>query len=557
MRILLLCHSFNSLTQRLFVELRARGEDVSVEYDISDEILREAVELFAPDLILAPFLKRAIPQDVLRDTLCLIVHPGPPGDRGPSALDWALLEGRTEWGVTLIEATAELDAGPVWASEKFPLRAATKSSAYRHEVTRGAVQCVKEALDALRENERPAAPEQILPMRPFCTRDKRRIDWSADHVADVLRKIRSADGSPGAPAEIGGREFLCFDAYPALDFAGKPGDLLARGGKAIAVAARDGAVWIGHLREPQAGSLKLPATFLLAERADVLREASGYPGVHYERSGDVGYLHFPFLNGAMCVEDCRALEAAIIESRCDGARALVLMGGPDFWSNGLHLGLIEAAASVADESWRNIEAMNDCVRALLETEDRLVVAALRGNAGAGGVFLALAADLVLMRQGAILNPHYKDMGNLYGSEYWTYLLPRRVGSDVARKITHGRLPIGAPEALALKLVDDILPEDPAEAEKSLRSLVESLVASEDFARRLAQKIAARARDEAIKPLSAYRAEELEKMRRNFWGFDPSYHVARHNFIRKIAKSRTPLHLAAHRNLPSLSRGAKP
>jgi hypothetical protein len=37
------------------------------------------------------------------------------------------------------------------------------------------------------------------------------------------------------------------------------------------------------------------------------------------------------------------------------------------------------------------------------------------------------------------------------------------------------------------------------------------------------------------------------MRLNFYGFDPSYHVARYNFIHKIAKSRTPLTLARHRS----------
>jgi len=36
------------------------------------------------------------------------------------------------------------------------------------------------------------------------------------------------------------------------------------------------------------------------------------------------------------------------------------------------------------------------------------------------------------------------------------------------------------------------------------------------------------------------------MRKNFFGFDPSYHVARYNFVRKIPKSRTPLTLANHR-----------
>jgi putative two-component system hydrogenase maturation factor HypX/HoxX len=36
------------------------------------------------------------------------------------------------------------------------------------------------------------------------------------------------------------------------------------------------------------------------------------------------------------------------------------------------------------------------------------------------------------------------------------------------------------------------------------------------------------------------------MRLNFYGFDPSYHVARYNFVCKVPKSRTPFHLAGHR-----------
>ena len=91
MRLLLLSHAFNSLTQRLFVELRDRGHEVSVEFDVNDAVTREAVALFAPDLIIAPFLKRAIPDDIWRRHTCLIVHPGVRGDRGPSALDWAIL----------------------------------------------------------------------------------------------------------------------------------------------------------------------------------------------------------------------------------------------------------------------------------------------------------------------------------------------------------------------------------------------------------------------------------------------------------------------------------
>lgn len=35
------------------------------------------------------------------------------------------------------------------------------------------------------------------------------------------------------------------------------------------------------------------------------------------------------------------------------------------------------------------------------------------------------------------------------------------------------------------------------------------------------------------------------MKLNFFGFDPSYHIARYNFIRHVPKSRTPSYLALH------------
>ncbi|MGB2905079.1 MAG: formyltransferase family protein, partial [Candidatus Dechloromonas phosphoritropha] len=142
MRILFLTHAFNSLTQRLYCELAARGHEISIEFDIADSVSEEAVALCRPDLILAPFLKRAIPESIWSRHRCLVVHPGIVGDRGPSALDWAIQQGAGEWGVTVLQAEAKMDGGPVWATVNFPLRAAKKSSIYRNEVTEAAVQAV-------------------------------------------------------------------------------------------------------------------------------------------------------------------------------------------------------------------------------------------------------------------------------------------------------------------------------------------------------------------------------------------------------------------------------
>jgi putative two-component system protein, hydrogenase maturation factor HypX/HoxX len=552
MRILILCHSFNSLTQRLYVELIERGHEASVEFDVNDEVTREAVELFDPDVVLAPFMKRAIPEDVWRSRRCLIVHPGVVGDRGPSALDWAVLEGEAEWGVTVLEAEAEMDAGPVWASATFPMRAATKSSLYRREVAEAAVEAVLAALERIRSGafaaKRPDSADPRLRgrARRACRQSDRAIDWAKDSTDLVLRKIRSADGAPGVTDALFGRPVRLYDAHPADGLGGAPGAVVARSNGALARATRDGAVWISHVREEREEALKLPASHVFAEESADLPAASGYAPIRYEEDGPVGFLHFAFYNGAMSTAQCEALRAAYAEALTRPTRALLLMGGPDYWSNGLHLGLIEAADSPADESWRNINAMDDLARDIVMTADRLVVSALRGSAGAGGVFLALAADEVWACEGVVLNPHYKDMGNLYGSEYWTYLLPARAGAENARRVTQARLPMGVSEARRLGLVDRILPRSSALDPATIAECARMMATAPDFEARLADKRRRRERDEAEKPLEQYRAEELARLRLNFYGFDPSYHVARYNFMHRIPKSRTPLTLARHR-----------
>lgn len=559
MRILLLVHSFNSLSQRIHIELRERGHDVALEFDVNDRVTAEAAALHAPDVVVAPFLKRPIPETVWRRVPCLIVHPGPPGDRGPTSLDWAVLENAAEWGVTVLQATGEMDGGPVWAFRRFPMRDAAKASLYRHEVAAAAVDAVLEALDKLAAGAPvPGAghPGVSHPgvSRPAIRPIDRALDWARDDAATILRKIRSADGVPGARDRIMGQEVLVFDAHPAAELAsgGASGDLIARRGGAVArVAANGAAVWIGHMKRRVASDapmeLKLSATAVLGESAAGLPErGDGPPDIRYSEKGGVGWLDFPFYNGAMGVEESRRLLAAYRQALTRDTRVLVLAGGPDFWSNGIHLNQIEAADSPADESWRAINAINDVAEAIINTADRLTVAAVSGAAGAGGVFLALGADFVWLRNGAVLNPHYKGMGNLYGSEYWTYVLPRRVGAERAETVTQARLPVGGAEARRLGLADDVFGDDVAAHRAEVWARAAELAADSAYPALLADKQARRAADEATKPLASYRAEELARMKLNFYGFDPSYHVARYNFVFKVAKSRTPYYLATHR-----------
>ena len=575
MRILLLCHSFNSLSQSLYGALAAQGHALSVELDISDAVTEEACALFQPDLLIAPFLKRRIPDSVWQKVVCLVVHPGPPGDRGPAALDWAVLEHATQWGVTVLQANADFDAGPVWAHAPLPMRAASKGSIYRAEVTQAAVLAVGQAVQRFANGDTPPAAPAVpeRPLRASVPRSARHIDWQHQRTSDILARIRSADGQPGVRDLLWGLPCEIFDAHAATDAtltrlqSYPPAALVAQRDGALLRRSVDGGVWIGQVRLARAcgadAAFKLPATLAFAAEAATLphwpvpleRHDKEWSELRYSEHGAhgarVGCLSFDFYNGAMSTGQCQRLLAALREAKQRDTRVLLLIGGQDFFSNGIHLNCIEAAShhplgSAADESWNNIHAMNDLAREIIETTDRLTVAVLRANAGAGGVFLALAADEVWASRGAVLNPHYRNMGNLYGSEYWTYLLPRRLGPRRAEALMAQRLPLLATQALEMGLIDRCL--EPC-AEGLMTEVIPHahiLAQAYNLAHRLQEKQRVRAADEAMRPLADYRKDELARMHRNFYGFDPSYHVARYHFVHKLPHAWTPRHLARHR-----------
>ena len=569
MRILFLTYSFNGLTQRLYAELTKAGHEISIEFDIADSVAEEAVALFKPDLIVAPYLRRAIPESIWKRHVCLIVHPGIVGDRGPSALDWALQDGEAEWGVTMLQAEAEMDAGPVWATAGFPMREAKKSSIYRNEVTRAAVTAVLQAVERFAAGDRVPIPLAEWPdargrLRPLMKQADRSIDWQRDDSATVLRKINAADGFPGLADSLFGIPCHIFDAWPEASLAGVSsvgaGRVIGRRETAVLRRTRDGAVWIGHVRRE--GGFKLPTSLAFPVETSDLAEVplvawwridhETWQDIAWEESGGVGFLHFEFYNGAMSTTQCRRLREALAWAKTRPVRVIVLAGGTDFWSNGIHLNVIEAASlgdgSPADESWNNINAMNDLALEVINSGRQITIAALAGNAGAGGCFLARAADLIWARDGVMLNPHYKNMGNLYGSEYWTYLLPRRVGDEGARAIMRNRQPLTAQAAVEIGFSDACLAGDGNAFRVDVTRRAMEMASAPDLAERLVAKRERRAADEAEKPLAAYREEELAQMRRNFYGFDPSYHVARHHFVRKSLASWTPRHLARHRDL---------
>jgi putative two-component system hydrogenase maturation factor HypX/HoxX len=92
----------------------------------------------------------------------------------------------------------------------------------------------------------------------------------------------------------------------------------------------------------------------------------------------------------------------------------------------------------------------------------------------------------------------------------------------------------------------VLAEDRDGFDAAVQQRAQALAAAPAWPDRVAAKAARREADERARPLAAYRAEELRLMHLNFYGFDASYHVARHHFVHRKPHAWTPRHLALHR-----------
>lgn len=113
----------------------------------------------------------------------------------------------------------------------------------------------------------------------------------------------------------------------------------------------------------------------------------------------------------------------------------------------------------------------------------------------------------------MFNPHARNIG-LFGSEYWTYLLPKRIGTQRAALFTEQCLPWGTDIAMEVKLIDTCLPAGIAGIENTYQSFRQKvkIIAQEVaqlpyFPQLLTAKKFKRNGDEGYKPLQQYREDD--------------------------------------------------
>lgn len=546
MKILLIISSFNSLSQSVYCKLQELEHKVFIKFAISKELMIEAVQEINPDIVFCPFLKQFIPNEIFENYPTFVLHPGIIGDRGHNSLDNAINDEVKQWGVVILKANEILDGGDIYAQSNFIMREeSSKASIYRNEVTQSTLKALEQFLQNYQNKDFIPTKQILNPIHKNLSQENRKINWQKDNTKQILKKINMSDSTPGVKDEILGVECYLFSAFIEDTLRGETKEILAKRDGAICIGTIDGAIWVSQIQE--LGSFKLPATYVLKDKIKGIEEKriplviederKSFYELRVQRKDEIAYLYFNFHNGAMTSTQCIKLKYAI-EYLKEECKVLVLMGADDFFSNGIHLNILEDSKKQGEDGWSNINAMNEAVKAVLLCDEIITVASFNKNSGAGGVFLGLACDYAISSENTIFNPHYKTLG-LSGSEYHTFILPKRVGQTKSKELLENCLPINANYAKKINMIDEVYPFE--DYQEKLEIFCENLLKNEDTF----EEFIDRKKDfleQELPLMEECKEKELQIMYDEFWQKSSSFHTLRYDFVHKIKPKNTPKRL---------------
>ena len=176
------------------------------------------------------------------------VHPSLlPELRGAAPIEWAILNGLSQTGVTIMQMEAGLDSGPILLQIPHDIDPDVTGGELSEHLSEMGAQALVEALALLEAKQltRRAQDHARATYAAKVTRETRRIHWS-DPAERVARVIRAFDPAPGAWTELDGREVKLFGARVA-EGSGAPGEIATTDG-GLRITAGRGAVTIDDVQ---------------------------------------------------------------------------------------------------------------------------------------------------------------------------------------------------------------------------------------------------------------------------------------------------------------------
>src|SRR6266851_2371970 len=225
--------------------------------------VRDEFAALEADLCVMAYVTLIVPDEVLtlptRGTIQY--HPSLlPRHRGPSSINWPIIQGETRTGLSIFWPDQGLDTGPILLQKDVEiLDTDTLGSLYFDRLYPLGVAALLEGVDLVRAGTAPriAQDETRATYEGWCTKEHVQIDWQKP-LQEIWNLIRGADPQPGAWTTYDGTVVQVHDARKLVGAApGRPGEVTTVDEPGITIAASGGQIQITRVRP--AGGQKINA----------------------------------------------------------------------------------------------------------------------------------------------------------------------------------------------------------------------------------------------------------------------------------------------------------
>ncbi|MEE8045332.1 MAG: methionyl-tRNA formyltransferase [Dehalococcoidia bacterium] len=228
---------------------------------------QEAVDQFKslePELCVMAFVTDIVPMDMINLPALGTIQYHPsllPLHRGPSSINWPIINGETETGLTIFWPDEGLDTGPVLMQKHVTIAPdATLGSVYFSKLYPLGVEAMIESVNLVRNGSAPRTDQDHskATYESWCKASDVAVDWSAE-TSTVFNMIRGGDPQPGANTTFNGTKLSLYDAE--LSSHGSeghgPGAAVEIGAEKVIISTSNGSIAIGRVRA--AGAKKIGA----------------------------------------------------------------------------------------------------------------------------------------------------------------------------------------------------------------------------------------------------------------------------------------------------------
>jgi methionyl-tRNA formyltransferase len=219
-----------------------------------------------PDLNVMAFVTDIVPESILNCPKLGTIQYHPsllPRHRGGSAINWAVINGETRTGLTIMWVDKGIDTGPILLQKEVDIAPDdTVGSLYFNMLFPMGIEAIKESIELIKGGRAPRIPqdESYATYEGLCTQAA--IDWN-EPAQKIYNLIRGTNPQPGATTRLGDTQFKVFDSELRTgDVKGTPGEVIEITESGFLVATQGGAILIKRV-QPK-GSPKITAADFIA-----------------------------------------------------------------------------------------------------------------------------------------------------------------------------------------------------------------------------------------------------------------------------------------------------